>query len=309
MRICGQYAFKQFIKSKYITVEYLLLSVCFKKRASHLGKTSVEIPFDICYICAVHYLFYAIKKVISNILTTHIKYILMPRYAHISVWSLQCPFGMFSEKLAIFWYHFRLKPNTKFKSESVYSLCQRSKSAFELFLIDEPIAKRGPWGISVAKPTVIHYKHFNAKLGCGLCYIVDLFLVKVKVCSFPVVDQNGTAFVFPFTAAKIVSVKLMEYTAHTAKSFIGIHHYSFGRFKALVGFKVPHKSLGINAHKNSRSAVGIHLCGSIEVSRIYEIKAVSITTCFGSIVRTKRYKRIVRVRRASSFAFGRLSAM
>ena len=45
MRIGGKYALKQLVKSEYVSVEHLLLSVRVYQRTADLGKTAVEIPF------------------------------------------------------------------------------------------------------------------------------------------------------------------------------------------------------------------------------------------------------------------------
>ena len=82
-------------------MKHLLLTVSFQQSAARLGQTAVEIPLDVGNICVVHYLFYAIKKIIAHIRTAHIKHILIACNAHVPVGRLQSPLGMLAEQLAV----------------------------------------------------------------------------------------------------------------------------------------------------------------------------------------------------------------
>ena len=102
---------------------------------------------------------------------------------------------MFLVKVAFGGDHLRLKPDAEFHAKCIDALGELAQASAELFLVHEPVAKRAVIRIALAKPAVIHHQHFNAKLACHLCDVIQLFLVEIEIGCLPVVDENGTFFV------------------------------------------------------------------------------------------------------------------
>ena len=302
MRICGEKSLEELVKSEDVAVEDLLLTLRADGRASDLGQAAVEVPLDIRDIRAVHNLFDAIKEIIPDVRACHIENVLMARDAHRSIGGLNCPIGVRAEELAVPRHHFGLEPDTEFESDTFDPLDELAKSALELFLVDEPITERGTVRISVAKPAVVHNEHLNAELGRGFCYIEELFFVEIEVGRLPVVDEDGTALIFPLAAAEIVSVKLMECAAHTAESRVRIDHHRLGSDEVFARFKTPIEALGIDTDQHARAAVGIHICGCKEIARVNEVEAVNVAKVLGSVVRGERDEGVVHMRGASHLA-------
>lgn len=302
LRIRGQHALKKLVKSENVAVEDLLLTLRSDGRASDLGQAAVEVPLDIRDIRAVHNLFYAVKEIITDVRARHIENVLMARDAHCSVGCLKRPFGMRAEEFAVSRYHFGLKPDTELQTKTVDSLNELTKSALELFLVDEPIAERGARGIAVAKPTVVHNEHLDAELGRGLCYIIKLFFVKIKVGRLPVVNEDGAALFLPLAAAKVLAVELMVSAAHIVDALRRIDHNRLGSDKMLARLKTPGEGGGIDTDQHARAAVGVHISRREEIARVNEVEAVNVAVILGRIVRAERDEGVVHVRGASELA-------
>ena len=85
----------------------------------------------------------------------------------------------------------------------------------ELCPVNGPIAQRTAITVAFAKPSVVQNEHFNAKLAGLSCNGKKLFLIKIKVGGFPVVNENRPFPVTPGPARKPFAVQRMKNGGHT----------------------------------------------------------------------------------------------
>ena len=229
----------------------LAASVTIKEQASRFGEVAVEIPLHIFYIRGGQHARYRVKQVVAHVLSRHVEHILAAGYRQISSGCHKAPLGMLLIQAARGGYHLRLKPYAELQPEVVYLLHKGRKPSAQLFFVHEPVSEGGTIVISLTEPSVVHYKHFYTAVRCVLCYGEQLFVVKGKVCGFPVVHKNRSLTVSPFSAAEVLSVQLMVRARHLSKALSRYNENRFGSDKFLSHAELPVKSVGRNAcHKS-----------------------------------------------------------
>ena len=87
--------------------------------------------------------------------------------------------------------HFRFHPNAKFQTTAVYFKNQLMQGAAEFISIGKPVAQRTEIIPPVCKPTVINHQHVDSERLCVVSQSKDTGAGKIKVRSFPTVEQNG----------------------------------------------------------------------------------------------------------------------
>ena len=103
-------------------------------------------------------------------------------------------------------YHLRLKPNAELHPQLVDLIHQIFQSAFQLPLIYLPVSQRTVVAVPCPEPTVVHDQHLYAQLRSLRGNLQQLFGVKVKIGSLPVIDQDRTLFVSIWASDQMFSV-------------------------------------------------------------------------------------------------------
>ena len=105
-------------------------------------------------------------------------------------------------KIAVLRYTLRLVPDTEFHAKAMDFCGKFLKSTAQFFLVDIPVSQTAVIRISFSEPAVIHYKQLHAHISRFLCHMEKLFPCKIKISSFPVVDQNRTSGILKFSPAQ-----------------------------------------------------------------------------------------------------------
>ena len=129
------------VKTEHIAVRHFPLSVGRQHIGPEVCDRAVDIPLHIIDIRAVKNLVYAFDKVVLNLAPTDVESKLITASDSPSARNLHRPVRMCSEEIRILADHLRLEPDAEFQTEVVDLLYQRREPAFDLFLVDVPIAK------------------------------------------------------------------------------------------------------------------------------------------------------------------------
>ena len=196
----------------------------------------------------------------------------------------QDPVRMFSIKIAVFAYHFRLKPKTEFHP---FCLCllRNSRNAIGQFLqIRIPVAKGRMIILPFSEPSVIQYKQFDSKPFRRAYDLKNLFLIEIKISRFPVVDENRSRPVSPVSSCQACTIQTMECLTHPVKSAIRIDHHRLRCLKLVSVFHLPGKPVRMNSQRHSCDIVCIHLCLRQKISTVDKAEAIHFPTHFCSIL-------------------------
>ena len=77
---------------------------------------------------------------------------------------LHRPVGVRAVQIAVFVYHFRLKPQAEVEPRFAYAFGKALYAAGKLFCVDAVIAQARAVVVSVAEPAVVEHKQFYAQL-------------------------------------------------------------------------------------------------------------------------------------------------
>ncbi len=130
---------------------------------------------------------------------------------------------MLPVKIRIRIYHLRLDPDPELKSPLPYAVRQALHPAGQFFLIGKPVSERRIIVIPLSKPSVIHHEHLYSQAGRLLGNAPQFLGIEIKICSFPVIDQNGA---FPVTVPspdQMPAVQIMKISRHPANPVRRIH--------------------------------------------------------------------------------------
>ena len=194
---------------------------------------------------------------------------------------------MLSVQVGIRGNHFRLEPDTEFHSHLIYFFYQICKPALNFFLIYLPITKGSVVVTAIAKPAVVHDKHFNAKSRSFSGNVQQFLRVKIKIGSLPVVDENRAFFIPIFSPNQMSAVKVMERSCHLPQTFPGIYQNCLRRHKFFAGLKFPSKILRADTDYCTANIKLIYFCLHKEISGIYQMKTVDFSHF---LIRSRRHK-------------------
>ena len=102
------------------------------------------------------------KDVLAHIVSCHVKHQLVAQFVRVSVLKMVYPIGVRAVKVAVGVDHFRLYPKPEIHALRVDVLNQFVKPVREFFFVHIPIAQSRKVVVSLAEPTVVHNKKFNA---------------------------------------------------------------------------------------------------------------------------------------------------
>ena len=133
-----------------------------------------------------------------------------------------------------------------------------------------PVAKGRPVVVTMAKPAVVQHKKLNAHIGGCLCNLQQLFLIKVEVGSFPVIQQNGTRCLGILSTNQMVGANAMELTAHAVQAIVRVNEHCFRGAEDIPSGKLPGETILVQPQANPSLAETIHFHPCIEVAAVDE---------------------------------------
>ena len=167
------------------------------------------------------------------------------------------------------------------------------KAAFELLLVHLPVAQPGPVVVAGPEPAVVHDQHFHAQLGGFLGELHQQLVVKVEHRGLPVVDEDGTLFLGPLAAGKVVQVELVEVPAHSAQALFREDHHRLGSLEALARGQTPAEGAGVDARQQPGAAGGVDLNLHGEVAAVNQVHADHLAILLAAVLTGQGHKGVV----------------
>ena len=272
----------------------MVQTACMRIRvAVQIADTAVHIPFHIFNLRFSKDCLKSLHQVISDVRSRHIQNQLIAAVVRHASRNLQRPVRMLPVQIAVLRYHLRLKPESELHTHLMNFLRQRCQAAPDLLLIHKPVAKSAVIVIALSEPAVIQYQHLNSKLLCLSGNFQDLVIIKIKICRFPVVDQNRTARMLPRPAAHMLAKNLMVRRGQAAKSLSGIRENCLRRKEILSCFQLHGKPVRMNSHLHSGLSPLIHLCRRDKVSAVCQAEAKAFSGFLSRVPIAENHCRIV----------------
>ena len=122
---------------------------------------------------------------------------------------------MCSVAVAVLVYHLKLYPETKFQAHLLDLTGKSGNSVWKLILIYGPVAKALVIIVSGSEPSVIQNEKLYPNLFGFFCNIEDFFLIKVKIGCLPVIEEDRSCMISPFSAHQAVTVQSVVSLAHS----------------------------------------------------------------------------------------------
>ena len=122
-------------------------------------------------------------------------------------------------QIAVLRNHLRLKPEAEFHAHGIDLFRKAGKVGRQLLQVHIPVAEAGVVIVSLSKPAVIQDQHLYAQVGRLRCDLQYVLFVKIEICGFPVINQDGASCIFIFSSADMVaddSVEVMGQLRKTA---------------------------------------------------------------------------------------------
>ena len=273
-KFCSQTGI-QIIDAQHIPMHSLALAIRISRPAVRLCHIPVHIPFDVgngrlSDNHRDHFI-----NVIYNFLSGEIQHMLMSCMTFKPARCRNQPIRMPPVKVTVFIYHFQFYPQAKLQSH-IFNLSGQSGNTFrQFFKIGIPVSQTSVIIISGSEPAVIQNKKLCAGFLCLFGNVQDLFLIKVKIGGFPVIQQDRTGLISPDSSHKPFSVQPMIYLAHLVQAMVAVYHNCFRSLKAFSFFENPRKVLRMNAHQHSGHIKGRHLCLDQKITAVDKTKSVN----------------------------------
>ena len=122
---------------------------------------------------------------------------------------------MCSVAVAVLVYHLKLYPETEFQAHLLNLAGKSGNSVWKLILIYKPVAKALVIIVSGSEPSVIQNEKLYPNLFGFFCNIEDFFLIKVKIGCLPVIEEDRSCMISPFSAHQAVTVQSVVSLAHS----------------------------------------------------------------------------------------------
>ena len=126
---------------------------------------------------------------------------------------------MHTIEIRILTHHLRFDPEAELQSLRLDLPNQPAEAVRKLPTIRHPVAQGTVILIPVTEPAVVQYQQFHAKLPGIPGQAQQQCFVEVQIRRLPAVEQNGTLFILPGTAAQVPSDKSVEATGQIAETF------------------------------------------------------------------------------------------
>ena len=274
-------------------MEELALALGGQLGAGGLGDVAVAVPFYVGDVVLGEHVVHLLEDVVPHVLAGHVQHVLLPGDGGHPALGADGPVGMGAVQIAVGADHLRLVPDAELDSQVVHPLNQVGEPAFQLLLVDPPVAQGPLVVVAVAKPAVVHHQHVDAQLFGALGELHQLVVVKVEVGGLPAVDEQGALLFGPLAAAQVVQVEVVEGAAHAAQAGVGVDQHSLGRLEALAGLQAPAEVRGVDAQQRPGAALGVHFNVNGEVAAVDQVHAPGLALLLGGGVAAQGHKGVV----------------
>ena len=194
-------------------------------------------------------------------------------------------------------YHFRLNPDTEFKTFSYRIFSQIIYSARQFLFIDLPVSQTDLiriTGILISEPSVIKHEHFNTESSGVIDHIRNRFFIKIEISAFPAI-QDDRQFLISMGQCIVTRpvVQISRYLSFTGRTICPDHFRSlqrFTRFQIISRGKIIHP-----AHDVQQTAF-VNLKGRQIVTRPGQGAGIHFAHVFiGRAIQGKQERRVFRL--------------
>ena len=179
-------------------------------------------------------------------------------------------------QVAVLGNHLRLKPEAEFHAHAVDLFGKSAQGAAKLFRVYEPVAQSAVVVVPLPEPAVVQHQHFDAELcrlgGDGK----ELVLIKVKIGSLPVVDEDRAALMLPGASAHVLPQDAVIVLRQGGKATGGIAQDRLRRREAFPGLQAEGEPVGMDPCLYSGRASLILLGRGGKVSAVCQAEAVAV---------------------------------
>ena len=172
-------------------------------------------------------------------------------------------------------------------------MVERLKDELDDFVVKSVAPKSGTVASAGTKPAIIQHKHLDTAFFGFRCDLKDQFFTDIKLGCLPVIDQDRTRFVTPWTPDKSRSVEAVKTPAHPVQSLIRIDHDRFRSLERITRFQLPFEPVGINAHQYAGKTVLVHMYLSKKVPAVNKRESEHFPGVFGRMDAFECKKRIM----------------
>src|SRR5579883_818757 len=191
-------------------------------RPAWFSNGAIEIPLDKHNSMFAQQAIQAVKDVRGNFWTGEIQEKLVAQLGSFSLREVIDPVRMSAIEVAVGINHFWLYPDTKFHPQAMDLVNQGAQTVGELLWIYPPVAKTGTVVVPFAKPAIINYKEFNAKLSRPLGQSQLFLFVDIKIDGFPAIVENRAKRVSRCGRQEIIQLVAVQIAARLPKALAGI---------------------------------------------------------------------------------------
>ena len=264
------------VEPQHIAVGHFTLAIRRKRVGPQVRDRAVEVPFHVINIGVVQDPVDTRDQVILHFFPAHVEDQLIAASDRVPSGDLHRPVRMRAEEIRVLRYHLRLKPDAEFHAQVIDLLNQLIETAFDLLLIDIPVAQAGVIVVTLSKPTVVHDDHLDTHLPGRLRDLDQLDIVKVEEGRFPGVDQHRSLHIpDKFALIHIAADEIVIIVAHLCKALVGIGHEDCRCVKILPGLHGITEQPVINAHDETGLIILVQLNFRQEAARIHKRKSVA----------------------------------
>ena len=193
--------------------------------------------------------------------------------------------------------HLRLEPETELHAQCFDLFRQPFDTAGQNVAVGVPVAQARVVAAPCAEPAVIQDEQFHAAVPGFGSDLQQLFLIEIKIRSFPVVAQDGPGPVSPIAPGQSAPVKIMVDPAHAAQAPVCPDHDRFGRLERFPSLQFPGEAIRMDAHHNADCLITVFFRPCQEVTAVDQGESHDLSLLFIRSGAFEDDKRILLVRR------------
>ena len=248
----------------------------------HVRDRTVVIPFQIFDISCVQHTADSLIHPFPHFISGQIQHQLVAAEHRFFPGNDHRPVRVRAEQIAVLIDHLRLDPDAEFHAGFIDTADQLRKRAAKLFFIRRPVAERQEITVSLSEPAVVHDQQIDAEILRLLRQADDPVSVKIKVESFPAVEQHRPHGVAVFSSADMLPDAAVQVPGQLPEAAGAEAHDHFRRGQRFAGRQRIGEFLFRQAHLHACLVILIPLGFRPEAAAVDELHGPA---SFGMLIR------------------------
>ena len=183
------------------------------------------------------------------------------------------PVGVRAVQLRIGADHLRLEPQPQLHGKLRQPVGQPLDAGGQLTPVHRPVAERGLGAVSVSEPAVVQHEQLHAHVLRAACHLHELFLVKVKIRRFPVVDEHRARAVGEFALHQVRAVQAVILPRERAETLLRVRDDALRRAEGRPRCQLPRKIQRADALLHAQAVAAVHLHHRAVIAAVKEVQA------------------------------------